>query len=476
MSQTNPTTGVQSSSLGDLAGVSFVRPWQIVLTAAGCIALSVTLFAWVDKRVATQDSRIDDVSKNRTEIGRQIEDSRTQSESQAEHLKTLESELSRALADLQTMQQEVSSRRLTATLTSVNAGQLIRQIDRIDLSMAELAANLMAWQRDRASLLTDERGRAIAGSDELLDRFVMLDSQPIPSLRDVEGWQTDLASLRASLVVAGDATRVEIAQVPDGFQRTIDGLESQTLDATARLLALQNAVERVSADHRAPDGGSMILREAMKRSAEKRQLKRDEDIVAVIEDVHSQYSRQMQEEAAATQRLIEERALEHARAVREELLEAQKLDEKIELQRLAELRDEARQKEEERRAEAQARMETAARRARMQQSMPLIRQYLAHCITPGNRQLNGSKWGYSDKKVPLSLSGIRAYGALENTPVGYERMYWIGGGDQNDRPDGVFANYIGGAIYDSEVPKVRTAQRLLTDFGDLLVEDKLLSP
>lgn len=472
MSQTSPTTGVQSSSLGDLAGVSFVRPWHIVLTAAGCIALSVTLFAWVDKRVANQD--IDD-SKKRTELGRQIEDGRTQAESQAEHLKTLESELSRALADLQTMQQEVSSRRLTATLTSVNAGQLIRQIDRIDQSMAELAANLLAWQRDRASLLTDGRGRAIAGSDESLERFVVLDSQPIPSLRDVEGWQNDLASLRTSLVAAGDATGVEIAQVPDGFQRTIDGLESQTSDATTRLLALRNAVERVSASREAHDGGQ-TLEAAIRQSAEKRQQKRDEEIVAVIEDVHRQFSRQMQEEAAATQRLIEERALEHARAVREELLEAQKLDEKIELQQLAELRDEARQKEEQRRTAAKAQLETAARRARMQQSMPLIRQYLAHCITPGNRQLNGSKWGYSDTKVPLSLSGIRASGALENTPTGYERMYWIGGGDQNDRPDGVFESYIGGAIYDSEVPKVRTAQRLLTDFGDLLVEDKLLSP
>ena len=373
------------------------------------------------------------------------------------------------------MQQEVSSRRLTATLTAVNSGQLIRQIDRIDQSMAELAANLLAWQQDRTSLLTDKRGRAIAGSDESLERFVVLDSQPIPSLRDVEGWQTDLASLRTSLVAAGEATGVEIAQVPDGFQRTIDGLESQTSDATKRLLALRNAVERVAANREAPDGGQS-LEDAIKRSAEKRQQKRDEAIVAVIENVHSQYSRQMQEEAAATQRLIEERALEHARAVREKLLEAQKLDEKIELQQFAELRDAARQKEEQRQIAAKAQLETAAQRARMQQSMPLIRQYLAHCITPGNRQLNGSKWGYSDTKVPLSLSGIRAYGALENTPTCYERMYWIGGGDQNDRPDGVFESYIGGAIYDSEVPKVRTAQRLLTDFGDLLVQDKLLSP
>ena len=78
MSQASPTTGVQSSSLGDLAGVSFVRPWHIVLTAAGCIALSVTLFAWVDKRVANQETIIENDSKKRTKLGQQIEDGRTQ--------------------------------------------------------------------------------------------------------------------------------------------------------------------------------------------------------------------------------------------------------------------------------------------------------------------------------------------------------------------------------------------------------------
>lgn len=475
MSQNSSAMQSPSSSLGDLAGIKFVRPWHVLLAAAGCIGISIVLISWVDRRVERQKPAIEGIRKGHNDLAVQISHGQNQAEQFAEQLNASETQLSEALAEIRTMQQEVSARRLTATLTSVNAGQLIRQIDRIDQSLADLTSNLLEWQGDRASLLTDGRGCAIAQSDESLQRFVILDSQSIPSLRDVESWQTDLARLRTSLVVARDATGVEIAQVPDGFQETIDQLESRTTDASTRLLALRNHVERIPPGHNT-SAGDETLEDAIQRNVEERQRNREEALVAVIEEVHSQYSRQMQEEAAATQRLIEERALKHTQAVREEILEAQKLDEKIELQQLAELRETARQQEEHRQASAKATLETAARRARMKQSMPLIRQYLAPCITPASRQLNGSKWVYSDTKVPLSLSGIRAYGALENTPRGYERMYWIGGGDQNDRPDGVFESYIGGAIYDNEVPKVRTAQRLLTEFGDLLVADGLLSP
>jgi len=113
---------------------------------------------------------------------------------------------------------------------------------------------------------------------------------------------------------------------------------------------------------------------------------------------------------------------------------------------------------------------------KFQADLPEIRVVLTPFITPGHKQLVNGRWTYLEEKQPLSLSGIIAARTLGEDGLSCQRLCHLGGGSKNDRPNGSFRSYIGGAMRPGDMPNVRKVQRLLLTYGDLMVEKGLLMP
>ena len=113
-----------------------------------------------------------------------------------------------------------------------------------------------------------------------------------------------------------------------------------------------------------------------------------------------------------------------------------------------------------------------------------IRANLIAFTTPGYVQpKSADTLVYHKKKAPYSYSALQRVGALDDTPVGRAILLRIGGSksatQQNDRPLGNFPrmNSIEQLKLDKNVnARVTEAQRLLRQYGPLMVEDGLLSP
>ena len=114
-----------------------------------------------------------------------------------------------------------------------------------------------------------------------------------------------------------------------------------------------------------------------------------------------------------------------------------------------------------------------------------IRRFLSPFINSGHLQpkVGANKWTTErtiDSK-PVSLSRLKASGALDKTLEGLERLFIFGGGKNpglhNRRPLGDFPEYSSEKLRKPDIQaSVERAQDLLIKHGDALVEMKLLSP
>lgn len=107
---------------------------------------------------------------------------------------------------------------------------------------------------------------------------------------------------------------------------------------------------------------------------------------------------------------------------------------------------------------------------RFKAALPEIRNLLSPMISRGNVQISkGGVWR-PGPQGPVSLSAIKERGALELTPQGAHRMMVLfGPTSENDRHRGTFPS-----SYEGSQPKIRRAQELLHEFGDLMVEKGFL--
>jgi hypothetical protein len=98
-----------------------------------------------------------------------------------------------------------------------------------------------------------------------------------------------------------------------------------------------------------------------------------------------------------------------------------------------------------------------------------MKSLLAPFISPGKLQLQGASW-VGGEEGPVSLAAIQQLGALKtNGGASYMLMYF--GNGVNGRPMGSFPR--GPANDQGEVGQV---QNFINEYGDILVEKKLLRP
>lgn len=349
---------------------------------------------------------------------------------------------------------------LAETLLAVRADRFIARGERHLVAVNQLAAGLEEWKTELDAVMTDDRGRQLATVPENAEFYVGIQSRVWPTLEQLQEWEHAFDSLISRLKTAKSASDSS-EHISDSYEQEIDDIGRDVrhnLNELARLRKSHELRLKSVSDVRLPlDSPSLEV--ALTQWQDKQQSERNAIVKKAIEEVKEEERNKLIAATKESQRPIEQ--LERERVQLEQADKAQKQ------------RDDNAKTEEKARLEAEERL----RRRQMQSQMADIRRYLVPFISQGNRQVNGGQqWVYTDKAVGMSLSALKAVKALQNDRDGYEMFLFVAGGPYNDRPNGVFRETIGGAAMETDIPDIRKAQVLLEEFGDLLVEDGLLSP
>lgn len=322
------------------------------------------------------------------------------------------------------------------------------------------------WQAKRASLLTGDAGRRIVTSPAHLTLvFQMLDREPPVTSDEILKWDVQIEELATPIEKALAAGTSTLTLTPD-HERMLTDLGRRITAAVAALEQRQRQVAAILKETSGTTPGTQTLEEALAAHQ-----------VALAIQENEAHSRLLAEERAKTARMVRDTEIENERQLRDATEAAMKANAEIERKKVEDAAALARQQEQQRQMEHQARIQREQLEAKFQRTLPEIRRVLVPFITPGNRQIGKGEWTYTEEQKPLSLAAIRSRGALENSRSGYRSFYHITSGQQNDRPNGIFrGNYIGADVESQSVPDIVRAQNLLLEFGDLLVEKKLLEP
>ena len=321
------------------------------------------------------------------------------------------------------------------------------------------------WEAQMASLLDGEEGRRIAGSPSHLQIVLAVLERERPTSEEILLWETQVQELAApidraladqnSTLALAPEHEPKIVELTRQVSATVSDLEQRQLRLTAVLKATAEAT---------PASETLGEVVAARRAA---------DAIRLDEE----RSQLLAEERAQTEQAIRDAELEKERMLREATEAAIRANADIELKKIEDAVAEVRREEDRRQADLKARIERERAEARFEQALPELRRYLVPFITLGNKHIIRNKWTFTEEKKPLSLGAIQAIGALENTANGLTQFYFLAGGQQNDRPTGVFrGNFIGGNVRPELVPDVVRAQNLLKEFGDMLVEKEMLEP
>ncbi len=448
-------------------------PKTFSLTLGGVFVLILLTLWWVGAPpgFGTTDSNL--AKKQAGNTQQTISTSGTiQPTSNSQTLEERRKDLESQLAAVKSRQQEINLQNLALTLQSVNAGKLIRRIETARTAIESLRKQRTAWQKASQQALTSQ---SLGGVSNVVQAFVDIKLNPLATEDDLAYWDQSLAKLRTALLPLQDGLSDQITEVPKGFEAAIADIEVAVRAETDRLSLFQSTLTRSLAEAKPPAApNAPTLKQAIVQRERELTQQREAAREAAARQVREKTTWELAAEHAKTEQMLADQRKQLEAQRRQEELKKQQAEAELEIHRLADAAERTRQLAAEQKARRAAELKREQDRRRLQAAMPLIRQYLVPFITPGHRQLNGNQWVYSDERAPLSFSGIKARGALSNDQSGYQAIYWIGGSDRNDRPRGIFKHYIGGAIHPNEVRNIRMVQRLLEEYGALLViEGKL---
>ena len=176
------------------------------------------------------------------------------------------------------------------------------------------------------------------------------------------------------------------------------------------------------------------------------------------------------------ERRLEEERKEDERRLTQAAVELERAKGKAEEDRL---KREARELEaKQREAGLAMRAEAERRRLLARAREPRMRQMLEPFLKPGlmqPKEVQGTFLVFERTKdeKPMSLTALRAVGALEPTPKGLGQLAWVAADAKDDRPRWAFGH---SNTWSKETQRyVSSVQELLLELGDVLVEEGMLS-
>ena len=339
---------------------------------------------------------------------------------------------------------------ISAQDAAIQQAKLLRirkQGERIRKTWETLSTEQKTLSLTMAALGSDEEGKRIASSVELVDQFIALRETATPAADTSAELGEELTILLAPL------EDIDAAQIQSEFRAALD-------DVANRIDTQLRAVQR---DHR--------MLKAMKSVASTR-APADQDLATAIVARQEQLAESRIAEiadAAAKSRQAEidrvtKESAEEQRKIAEAEREVERLEEQQRLDELNAIK-----------AAKQAAIAKARLEREFQQDLPQIRSLLRPLITEGLTQPGKNGFVPADKKQPVSLAKLRGTGSLSPTAKARAGLYYIVG-TMRDRDLGSFPRYTGGAQdVQSKQSTMMRVQELVNKYGELMVEKGMMA-
>jgi len=332
--------------------------------------------------------------------------------------------------------------------------EFVQQADKLAKLLQEWRQELDLWHSDVESLLTNDAGKALAADAEAVHKFRAIFSQSRPG-RD------RLNEIHSLTEHSGDSVGRSLND-PDDAVRPDQGTAQKIVAyvAEARAAAVDWRVARSQI--------RTLVDDARQRGSAAQ--------ISLQDAIHAQEQVDNRAAAAVAEREKDLATKEAAVRVAKAKADAIRATGEIEARQILAGSAEAlaRQQSDEDRRKKEA--ELATRRAALGRDMADVKRYLAPFIVKGYAQPNGYFAAQTATAGPMSYSKIVAAGALKESREGMQLLvnYATRG---NDRDRAGFPTCDGSEYQWAELNKeyVRRAQELLTLYGDLLVEQGLLS-
>lgn len=461
-------------------------PRSAITLAALCV-LSGLAFLFLHRQLNEQSELTDATWTKTSELHDDLASLEQQTTSLADELPRAQQQFETRVAELEeihgSMNEKLREIRAEAASQQLYRDALRARVAEVRSLRAEVRADLDAleqdvrdWTEQSQQLLHNDLGRRLAARPELLRQYRLLDDSPPVTEKQIERWDEQLAVRFESLGERSDDADMMLS-VPKESIGALEDIHRGIRDVRSAVRAKQSELQHLMQQAaRVSTPAERDLQSALEHFEQQEVQGRLERIAEAEKRAFDEYTEKLAAERAATARERGELQLKKERELRDLELAAVEANSNIEAQKLKDAIAEVKRQEAQRQAELKAKIERKTLEAEFQAAMPEIRSYLIPLIAHSRWQLTGQQWKYVDTAGPVSLSAIRARGALQNTESGYEAVYWICGGPQNERPNGPFDRYIGGAIHPRRIPLARKVQTLLNEFGELMVEKGMLAP
>lgn len=367
------------------------------------------------------------------------------------------------------------------TLARNRQDEVLAQVRSATNILFQLLAETKALATEAADLKSNEAGRKVALHPDLVAQARRLYESEIPGVVPVNEVVTRLEGVRRveqQIIGAAGTTFEPGADLLVTAQNGALWAEPEKRKATQARTLLAGLVteSKVKVTGEALTANSPTLDEAIRRLNQSEIAARQAAIVKKTTEAKIEGTAALAQ--AEAQRLIDQAKAEAQRVI-DEATEIKAQAERDSLQRKAQA------KLEDVKADVAARdtLDEATRtRLRQRASDPSVQAALAPLLTPGLWTPAAGSGAFKEiQKKPLSLSALKASGALNETAAGLKALVYIACNYYNDRPkwsDIAYKNQnLSAFLKDpARVALAAERQKLLIEVAPVLVEMKLMEP
>lgn len=326
---------------------------------------------------------------------------------------------------------------------------------RIEENIQKLRGEIAAWQDATMPLLTNDKGKAIAAHARSLEEFHALYQEELPERDAPDSFEARLRPFVDHLQTASDVEDARHYRPTEEFVTNLETLAADVRDATTAYRRQNRLLETLVLRTPKPDSSDEIptLETAIARLENDRKVEDLQKTAAELEERREENRKKVAAATAEKETKIADAEADALKQLGE--LQAQKITAAVE----AEI------------AGFQAKQAKELREAKFQAALPEIRTYLAPFLVDSLYQPASGSSRQTTEKKPISWSKLTASGALNETQQGVSKLYMTIL-TAPDRARHGWPAYQGG----SSTEHILRAQKLLIEFGDMLVDKKMLSP
>ncbi len=343
---------------------------------------------------------------------------------------------------------------------------VISLADQCEQALLTMRESTVTWGKEYEPLLTNDRGRQIAADKKAVQQFATAVRGHFPvvkgSIDRTAEFQAAVRPLREAVAKGNDNYPVTAAD-----RVFFESLLSRIHDINRQLERRQRAVDVILATASQNDSGQLTLQKSIEQLesqsvltmiAEATRVQKQKLKTAIDEQSEIILKAQKERIAAETQLRVQQEKVVAQEAIRN--TEGLAKDEAL--------------------AHAKAQRKKLEKEFLLEQKE--IQSLLGAFINKGSYapardfSLDSPTMLVMNNSGSMSLGRLASIGALDQTKEGYELLYAVGGHRSNDRLRSGFPTYtFRGMANLTIVAKLKRASELLTKYGEILVEKRMIT-